>query len=434
MKYYTDKDAEIAFNEYFNAAGLDSRNYGINLKKNGVIGVSIKNADKRMAGIGEVGTEIYTKKINGLKANTAAVLFPRKGGGYIGFKNPNFKQTEALRLALKDINIFDDNLNLIEAKDKLKSVQQKAASVPKPLGASGQPAATPEPAPTAAEAHANPQSGGGQSTQSKASVGAGKVTQPAPTPVSESAPTPTGAQSATLTNRQSAPTEKLTNLQKQFREKFPLKSEPKPEPSKAVKAGFFSEKASISNFDENFSLTDARKRQLLETKWNKTLDEISPGAKQYTDKSMKRAMEKFSNDYNLGVDLSNYKTSMLGRIANRVRGNKNISKEEALERTLGAYSKKTNEYINNLKEQHQSGKITDRQYMKRANRGWTRAAANGGKRVPKSRNLGKLGWKGKAGAAAALLALGGVIGNQFSGGHQSNAQLYNPNPQPQYAN
>ena len=47
---------------------------------------------------------------------------------------------------------------------------------------------------------------------------------------------------------------------------------------------------------------------------------------------------------------------------------------------------------------------------------------------------GKLSWKGKAGAAAALLALGGVIGNQFSGGHQSNAQLYNPNPQPQYAN
>ena len=51
-----------------------------------------------------------------------------------------------------------------------------------------------------------------------------------------------------------------------------------------------------------------------------------------------------------------------------------------------------------------------------------------------SRNLSKLGWKGKAGAAAALLALGGVIGNQFSGGHKSNAQLYNPNPQPQYTN
>ena len=42
------------------------------------------------------------------------------------------------------------------------------------------------------------------------------------------------------------------------------------------------------------------------------------------------------------------------------------------------------------------------------------------------------GWKGKAGAVAGLLALGGVIGNQFAGGHKSNAELYNPNPQPQY--
>lgn len=42
------------------------------------------------------------------------------------------------------------------------------------------------------------------------------------------------------------------------------------------------------------------------------------------------------------------------------------------------------------------------------------------------------GWKGKAGAVAGLLALGGIIGNQFAGGHKSNAELYNPNPQPQY--
>lgn len=46
-----------------------------------------------------------------------------------------------------------------------------------------------------------------------------------------------------------------------------------------------------------------------------------------------------------------------------------------------------------------------------------------------------LGWKGKAGAAAALLGglavLGTMMGNH---GEQSNAQLYNPGPQPQYAN
>lgn len=45
---------------------------------------------------------------------------------------------------------------------------------------------------------------------------------------------------------------------------------------------------------------------------------------------------------------------------------------------------------------------------------------------------GGWGWKGKAGAVVGLLALGGIIGNQFAGGKKSNAELYNPNPQPQY--
>ena len=44
-------------------------------------------------------------------------------------------------------------------------------------------------------------------------------------------------------------------------------------------------------------------------------------------------------------------------------------------------------------------------------------------------------WKGKVGAAAALLGLGAVFGTMMGHhGEQSNAQLYNPNPQPQYAN
>lgn len=403
MEEYTYEEAKKAYNDYYSSTGKNNKFLRSTLRKNGVFGVVLSDD------VNEKG-DYYYKDVGISRTKNDFTLFPKKGGGFIGIENPHHREVRE-KLGRSDLigdHVFNENLKM-EYSEDLPIIQ-------------------------GTEAHVNPQDGGGRSTQPKTSVGAGEVTQPAPTPVSESAPTPAGAQSATLTNRQSAPTEKLANLQKQFREKFPLKSESKPEPQKPQKAGFFSEKASISDFDENFSLTNARKRQLLETKWNKTLDEISPGAKRYTDKSMKRAMEKFSNDYNLDLDLSNYKTSMLGRIANRIRGNKNISKEEALERTFGAYSKKTNEYINNLKEQYQSGKITDRQYMKRANRGWTRAAANGGKRVPKDRNLGKLGWKGKAGAAAALLALGGVIGNQFSGGHQSNAQLYNPNPQPQYAN
>lgn len=44
-------------------------------------------------------------------------------------------------------------------------------------------------------------------------------------------------------------------------------------------------------------------------------------------------------------------------------------------------------------------------------------------------------WKSKAGAAAALLGLGAILGTMMGHhGEQSNAHLYNPNPQPQYAN
>lgn len=185
------------------------------------------------------------------------------------------------------------------------------------------------------------------------------------------------------------------------------------------KIGAVAERDFAGHFDKNLSLKEEYKGQLLDKRWAQTLKKIP---QRHTRESQKTAMEKFSKDYNLDVDLSDYKTSALGRIANRIRGNKNISKNEAMARIHDAYMKKTDEYVNDLKEQRKSGKITDRQYLNRANIGWNRVAAR------------QVGWKGKAGAAAALLALGGVIGNQFSGGHQSNAQLYNPNPQPQYAN
>lgn len=403
MEEYTYEEAKKAYNDYYSSTGKNNKFLRSTLRKNGVFGVVLSDD------VNEKG-DFYYKDVGISRTKNDFTLFPKKGGGFIGIENPHHREIRE-KLGRSDLigdHVFNENLELEYSEDL-------------PI--------------IGTEAHANPQDGGEQSTQSKPSTTAAEPTQPgaaASTPKPASAPTGGAQPAAPTTDGQPASPEKLTDLQKQFREKFPLKSEPKPEPKKSVKAGFFSEKAFISNFDENFSLTNARKRQLLETKWNKTLDEISPGAKRYTDKSMKRAMEKFSNDYNLGVDLSNYKTSMLGRIANRVIGNKNISKEEALERTLGAYSKKTNEYINNLKEQYQSGKITDRQYMRRANRGWTRAAANGGERVPKSRNLEKLGWKGKGLAAVGLVALGGVISNMFSGGKKSNAELYNPNPQPQY--
>lgn len=204
----------------------------------------------------------------------------------------------------------------------------------------------------------------------------------------------------------------------------------------AQKIGAIAERDYAGHFNKDLSVTNKRKEQLLSRRWKKTLEEVTPDASRETYKQEKMAMEKFSKDYNLDIDLSDYKTSTMGRIANRIRGNKNISRDEAIQRMHDSYMSKTDEYLKGLKEQHEAGKLTDRQHLRRANVGYTKRAAaiERGEAKAASKNLSKLGWKGKAGAAAALLALGGVIGNQFSGGHQSNAQLYNPNPQPQYAN
>lgn len=58
---------------------------------------------------------------------------------------------------------------------------------------------------------------------------------------------------------------------------------------------------------------------------------------------------------------------------------------------------------------------------------------NAEQRAAKKAGKKGLGLKGKAGAVMGLLALGGVLGNMMGNhGEQSNAQMYNPNPQPQY--
>lgn len=64
----------------------------------------------------------------------------------------------------------------------------------------------------------------------------------------------------------------------------------------------------------------------------------------------------------------------------------------------------------------------------------TVAQARGGGGAATTEKSGlKMGTKGKIGAAVAgIAALAGVTSLMFSGGKQSNAQLYNPNPQPQY--
>ena len=90
---------------------------------------------------------------------------------------------------------------------------------------------------------------------------------------------------------------------------------------------------------------------------------------------------------------------------------------------------KINNYDNTAISSSQTAKGAHKaagRYGLTGEQGERRAAENAAKK------LKNLGWKGKAGAVVGLLALGGIIGNQFAGGHQTNAQLYNPSPQPQY--
>lgn len=160
-------------------------------------------------------------------------------------------------------------------------------------------------------------------------------------------------------------------------------------------------------------------------------------------KVSQEAAQKLVDDY--GLDLPSRKRSgVFGRIANKVLGQKEYTAEE-LEK---AYIKTANKQIQGLIDTGgisasaigrltKNGLMTQEKYQKMLELGEKHAKRRGytpevSANEAAAAKKGKLGWKGKAAVGAGVLALGAIILNQFNGGHQSNSQLYNPNPQPQY--
>lgn len=93
------------------------------------------------------------------------------------------------------------------------------------------------------------------------------------------------------------------------------------------------------------------------------------------------------------------------------------------------YYKVMNKQLREMKQATASGRMTSEEFM---------TNATGARKVRDfnkvmGRELShKLGFKGKLGIAAGVLALTGITASMFAGGHKSNAELYNPNPQAQY--
>lgn len=146
-------------------------------------------------------------------------------------------------------------------------------------------------------------------------------------------------------------------------------------------------------------------------------------------------------------------SSKLGRIKDHVTGffgrNTNYAQEQekrvhrALDKRINASATTGERNMSTLREL--KGAISHRDYEAITDA----ASATGGKHhreiletarkysntkgTGAAKKSGGHHWKAKGGAALALLALGGVLGNMMGNhGEQTNAQMYNPNPQPQY--
>ena len=161
--------------------------------------------------------------------------------------------------------------------------------------------------------------------------------------------------------------------------------------------------------------------------------------------STKTLGRDFVQKYGLDVPETN-RSGVLGRVADKILGKKKDYDINALEK---AYTEKYNEQLRGLIDTGgisdktigrltRNGVMGDSMYQRNLKRGQMLAERRGNvgaaeaSKAEAAAKKGKLGWKGKAAVGAGVLALGAIILNQFNGGHQSNSQLYNPNPQPQY--
>lgn len=127
--------------------------------------------------------------------------------------------------------------------------------------------------------------------------------------------------------------------------------------------------------------------------------------------------------------LTNLRTNRVEEIQNQMAMEKMHEKEKAIKRQIKGYNS-LDKRIKNYDPAAMNGAHTRKGAVKEAQRSVAKSQA-----ASKAKNLEGLGWKAKAGAVGGLLALGAVLGNMMGNhGEQNNAQLYNPNPQPQYAN
>ena len=137
-----------------------------------------------------------------------------------------------------------------------------------------------------------------------------------------------------------------------------------------------------------------------------------------------RAIRKMANDYSIDIKKPR-RSGLVGRIK-------------------GALWTSRDYDINNLEKKYnkvydaQNTSLLDKRLLSKNGRNVLFLTANEVQKskavpIPKPGGKGFFGGKGgKVAMAAGLVGLGAVISNMFSGGHQSNSQLYNPNQQPQY--
>lgn len=165
------------------------------------------------------------------------------------------------------------------------------------------------------------------------------------------------------------------------------------------------------------------------------------------------SLRQMNSQYNLGVDLSSARTpSLMERLSSKMHNltGGRLGSEVSTMSYLDAYSQIQKGYASKLDDYIKTGQksgaigadasavadatendILRRRYMSQAK--FEPAVKSSSVPALERGGKGLLGGKGKAlGALVGVFALGGVIGNMLSGGHRSNAELYNPNGYQQY--
>lgn len=154
------------------------------------------------------------------------------------------------------------------------------------------------------------------------------------------------------------------------------------------------------------------------------------------------ALKQMNSAYGLGVDPEHLGfKARASNMAYKASGGRIGSNtySEALARIRQAYNMKLEQFVNEARPGKTMMANTGAIENDVMRRNWMSMRGKITKPPPGAAATEKSGGKsilkgagGKIAAVAGLLTLGGVIGNMLSGGHRSNAELYNPNGYQQY--